>query len=182
MKIFRVIIILIIITIAFCSCGKKYKKTEEDIFYGKDYENETISQKDLFIIEEKRVLTDSYQLQIPDGYNAIDNGNSLIIENENDNIDINIEEQVFGESNINQYLAETIDKYRQMGAEVSQPEIVTINNIEMQRFKLVFIQMNALEYVVDLGDKAILISIVSNDDIPVDVVDMLIEDLKIIIN
>lgn len=71
-------------------------------------------------------------MHIPEEYSLTENGNSLRIENENNTFDISIEEHKYTDDSFENYLSETLEEYRQIGAEVSEPEAVTIGDYDMQ--------------------------------------------------
>ena len=144
------------------SCVKSNVK-KDDIFYGYDQESESTTEQSPYTIDGQNVSSDSFEIRIPEEYSLTDNGNSLRIENENNTFDISIDEHKYTDDSFENYLSETLEGYRQIGAEVSEPEAVTIGNYEMQRVKLSFMPMQAYGYFVDRGDKAVLIMIVSNE-------------------
>lgn len=144
------------------SCGKSGNE-KDDIFYGYEQESESTTEKSPYIIEGQDVSSDSFEMHIPEEYSLTDNGNSLRIENENNTFDISIEEHKYTGDSFENYLSETLEGYRQIGAEVSEPEAVTIGNYDMQRVKLSYVPMQAYGYFVDQGDKASLVLIVSNE-------------------
>ena len=161
MKIIKILLIILVLTLMLSSCGKSGNE-KDDIFYGYEQESESTTEKSPYIIEGQDVSSDSFEMHIPEEYSLTENGNSLRIENENNTFDISIEEHKYTGDSFEKYLSETLEGYRQIGAEVSEPEAVTIGNYEMQRIKLSFMPMQAYGYFVDQGDKAFLISVVSN--------------------
>ena len=144
------------------SCVKSNVK-KDDIFYGYDQESESTTEQSPYTIDGQNVSSDSFEIRIPEEYSLTDNGNSLRIENNNNTFDISIEENKYTDDSFENYLSETLEEYRQIGAEVSEPEAVTIGNYEMQRVELSFMPMQAYAYFVDQGDKASQILIVSNE-------------------
>lgn len=80
-------------------------------------------------------------MHIPEEYSLTDNDGSMRIDNENISFDISIEKHKYSNENFEQFLYESIEEYRQMGAEVSELEAVTIGNYNMQRIKVSFIPM-----------------------------------------
>lgn len=163
----------------FSSCGKTSNE-KDDIFYGYEHKSETTTEKSPYIIDGQDVSSDSFEMHIPEDYSLTDNGNSLRIKNDNNTFDISIEEHKYTDDSFENYLSETLEGYRQIGAEVSEPEAVTIGNYEMQRIKLSFMPMQAYGYFVDKGDKASLILIVSNENQTMqDETDAILEQLNI---
>jgi hypothetical protein len=117
-----------------------------------------------YSIEGQNVVADSFEMHIPENYSLTDNGNSLRAENGENHFNITIEEHNYTDDDYDKYLSETILSYRQRGVEVSEPETVTIENYDIQRVKLSFIPMQAYGYFIDQGDRAFLISVVSNEE------------------
>ena len=146
----------------FSSCGKTSNE-KDDIFYGYEHKSETTTEKSPYIIDGHDVSSDSFEMHIPEEYSLTDNGNSLRIENDNNTFDISIEEHKYTDDSFENYLSETLEGYRQIGAEVSEPEAVTIGDYDMHRVIITFFPMQAYGYFVDRGDKAVLIMIVSNE-------------------
>ena len=163
----------------FSSCGKTSNE-KDDIFYGYEHERESTTEESSYIVDGHDVSYDSFEMHIPEEYSLTDNGNSLRIENDNNTFDISIEEHKYTDDSFENYLSETLEGYRQIGAEVSEPEAVTIGNYEMQRVKLSFMPMQAYGYFVDQGDKAILLLIFSNENQTMqNETDAILEQLKI---
>jgi hypothetical protein len=161
MKYTKILLISLLLLVMLSSCGKSNGE-KDDIFYGYNQESESTSEQSSYTIDGQNVSADSFEIHIPEEYSLTDNGSSLRIENENNSFDISIEEHKYTGDSFEKYLSETLEGYSQIGAEVSEPEAVTIGNYEMQRVKLSFMPMQAYGYFVDQGDKAFLISVVSN--------------------
>lgn len=177
MKIIKMLLIILVLTLMLSSCGKSGNE-KDDIFYGYEQESESTTEKSPYIIEGQDVSSDSFEMHIPEEYSLTENGNSLRIENENITFDISIEEHKYTGDSFENYLSETLEGYRQIGAEVSEPEAVTIGNYEMQRVKLSFMSIQAYGYFVDQGDKAFLISLVTNEkEIMQDEADIALEQI-----
>ena len=162
MKIIKILLIILVLTLMLSSCGKSGNE-KDDIFYGYEQESKSTTEKSPYIIEGQGVSSDSFEMHIPEEYSLTDNGNSLRIENENNTFDISIEEHRYSNENFEQFISESVEEYRRMGAEVSEPEQVTIGDYDMQRVIITFFPMQAYGYFVDRGDKAVLIMIVSNE-------------------
>ena len=179
MKIIKMLLIILVLTLMLSSCGKSGNE-KDDIFYGYEQESESTTEKSPYILEGQDVSSDSFEMHIPDEYTVTKNGNSFIIENNNNRFDVNVEEHKYQDDDFEQYLSETIEKYREMGAEVSEPEEVTIGDYDMQRVKIAF-PMQAYGYYVDRGDSGILVSIVINNaKVTADDVDKLVEEFKLV--
>lgn len=144
------------------SCVKSNVK-KDDIFYGYDQESESTTEQSPYTIDGQNVSSDSFEIRIPEEYSLTDNGSSLRIENENNSFDISIEEHNYSNEDFEQFISDSVEEYRQMGAEVSEPEQVTIGDYDMQRVITTFFPMQAYGYFVDRGDMAVLIMIVSNE-------------------
>lgn len=162
MKIIKILLISLVLTLMLSSCGKSGNE-KDDVFYGYEHESESATEKSLYVIDGQDVSSDSFEMHIPEEYSLTDNDDSLRIENENNTFDISIEEHKYTDDSFENYLSETLEEYRQIGAEVSEPEAVTIGNYEMQRVELSFMPMQAYAYFVDQRDKASQILIVSNE-------------------
>ena len=156
------ILLVFLLVLILSSCGK-LNNEKDDIFYGYEQESENITEQAPYTIDDQKVSSDSFEMHIPEEYSLTDNDGSMRIDNENISFDISIEKHKYSNENFEQFLYESIEEYRQMGAEVSEPEAVTIGNYNMQRIKVSFIPMQAYGYFVDQGDKAFLISLVSNE-------------------
>ncbi len=156
------ILLVFLLVLILSSCGK-FNNEKNDIFYGYEQESENITEQAPYTIDGQKVSSDSFEMHIPEDYSLTDNGSSLRIENENNSFDISIEEHKYLNENFEQFISESVEEYRQMGAEVSEPEAVTIGNYDMQQVIISFFPMQAYGYFVDQGDKAFLISLVSNE-------------------
>ncbi|MBQ7674592.1 MAG: hypothetical protein IJT36_08845 [Alphaproteobacteria bacterium] len=156
------ILLVFLLVLILSSCGK-FNNEKNDIFYGYEQESENITEQAPYTIDGQKVSSDSFEMHIPEDYSLTDNGSSLRIENENNSFDISIEEHKYSNENFEQFISESVEEYRQMGAEVSEPEAVTIGNYDMQQVIITFFPMQAYGYFVDQGDKAFLISLVSNE-------------------
>lgn len=162
MKFIRIALIFPLVIIILGSCSKNNKE-KDNVFYGYEHESESTTEESSYIVDGQDVSYGSFEMHIPEEYSLTDNGNSLRIENENNTFDISIEEHEYTDDSFENYLSETLEGYRQIGAEVSEPEAVTIGNYDMQRVKLSYVPMQAYGYFVDQGDKASLVLIVSNE-------------------
>ena len=178
MKFIRIVLIILLVILILGSCSKNEKRKDE-IYYGYEHESESTAEESSYRIEGQDILSDSFEMHIPDEYTVTKNGSSFIIENKDTRFDVNVEEHKYQDDNFEQYLTESIDKYREMGAEVSGPEAVTIGNYDMQRVKISF-PMQAYGYYVDQGEKGVLISIVlNNSKVSSEDVDKLIEEIEL---
>lgn len=179
MKFIRIVLIILLVILILGSCSKNEKRKDE-IYYGYEHESESTAEESSYRIEGQDILSDSFEMHIPDEYKVTKSGSSFIIENKDSRFDVNVEEHKYQGDDFEQYLAETIDKYREMGAEVSEPERVTIGDYDMQRVKITF-PMQAYGYYVDQGDKGLLVSIVlNNTKVTADDVDKLVEEFKLV--
>lgn len=179
MKFIKIVLIILLVILILGSCSKNEKRKDE-IYYGYEHESESTAEESSYRIEGQDILSDSFEMHIPDEYTVTKNGSSFIIENKDNRFDVNVEEHKYQGDDFEQYLAETIDKYREMGAEVSEPERVTIGDYDMQRVKISFMPMQAYGYFIDKGDKASLILIVSNENQTMqDETDAILEQLNI---
>lgn len=182
MKHIKIVSIIILVILVFGSCSKNNKEKDE-IFYGYEHESESITEEPSYKIEGQDILSDSFEMHIPEEYSLTDNGSSFRIENENKSFDISIEEHKYSNENFEQFISESVEEYRQMGAEVSEPEAVTIGNYDMQQVIITFFPMQAYGYYVDQGDKGLLVSIVLNDaKVSTEDVNKLLEDIKLVEN
>ncbi|MBR3619985.1 MAG: hypothetical protein IKN56_00640 [Clostridia bacterium] len=178
MKFIRIVLIILLVILILGSCSKNEKRKDE-IYYGYEHESESTAEESSYRIEGQDILSDSFEMHIPDEYTVTKNGSSFIIENKDTRFDVNVEEHKYQDDNFEQYLTESIDKYREMGAEVSGPEAVTIGNYDMQRVKISF-PMQAYGYYVDQREKGVLISIVlNNSKVSSEDVDKLIEEIEL---
>ena len=164
MKKMAVFFICLVLIFVFCSCVKKVDKAETETL--NEIQTDIISEIDFFRIEGKEVFAESYNLQIPDNFIASKSGNSLKLEGEKDkqSLYITIEEHSYSNDNYEQYLSETIGEFQKAGALLSTPEAVIIGGIDMQRMKLTLLPMQSYVYSVDLGCKALLISVIANNE------------------
>ncbi len=162
MKFTKTLLICLLLVVMLSSCSKL--NNEKDDIYGYEQESESTTEQAPYTIDGQNVSSDSFKIHVPEEYSLTDNGGSLRIENENNSFDISIEEHKYTDDSFENYLSETLEEYRQIGAEVSEPETVTIGNYEMQRVELSFMPMQAYAYFVDQGDRAFLISVVSNEE------------------
>ena len=179
MKFIRIVLIILLVILILGSCSKNEKRKDE-IYYGYEHESKFTAEESSYRIEGQDILSDSFEMHIPDEYTVTKNGNSFIIENNNNRFDVNVEEHKYQDDNFEQYLTESIDKYREMGAEVSGPEEVTIGDYDMKRVKISF-PMQAYGYYVDRGDSGILVSIVINNaKVTADDVDKLVKEFKLV--
>ena len=176
------ILLVFLLVLILSSCGK-FNNEKNDIFYGYEQESENITEQAPYTIDGQKVSSDSFEMHIPEDYSLTDNGSSLWIENENNSFDISIEEHKYSNENFEQFISESVEEYRQMGAEVSEPEAVTIGNYDMQQVIITFFPMQAYGYYVDQGDKGLLVSIVLNDaKVSTEDVNKLLEDIKLVEN
>ena len=181
MKSIKLFLFVLIMLTAFCSCRKSDSTNKESkIFYGVDHTNEFTTEELTFIINGQKISSDFFEIQIPDGFSASQDGNSLIIENKSISFDVSIEEHKYINDDFEHYLSRTIEEYRLIGAEVSSPKSVTIGDYNMQRVKVKSSPIYAYAYFIDQSDKAVLISMISNSHNHIDdEVDTMLENINL---
>ncbi|MCQ2515216.1 MAG: hypothetical protein MJ089_09065 [Ruminococcus sp.] len=177
MKYIRIIPILLVV-ISLCSCG--VKASTDEIYYGQTKESTSAESK--YIIEEKRVVGDSYIVSIPNGYTAKENKGTIVFEsNSGEGPRVSVEEYIYAGDDLNAYINRTLNSYRQIGADVSDAEIIIINEKIMNRYEVDYVSINAYAYFVDLGDEAICVSVISEkDSIDPETADGFVEGLNIL--
>ena len=85
MKIIKILLIILVLTLMLSSCGKTSNE-KDDIFYGYEHKSETTTEKSPYIIDGQDVSSDSFEMHIPEEYSLTENGNLLRIENENNTL------------------------------------------------------------------------------------------------
>ena len=178
LKSLKTISIVIILSLGLCSCVDKTNDATE--LSNKLASTESITETDVFVIDGKKGFTDSIELNIPDGYVSSKSGNSLKLTNEYEDLTITIEEYEYTNDSFNEYIVNTVTGFSRAGAEVTEQQSIHIGQFDMKRYIMTIFPYQIVNYYVDIGDKAILLSITSNNRaIPIVKADELVKVIDI---
>lgn len=126
------------------------------------------------IVQDDKLIAPAYDLEIPDDFELKSNDADPMLENKQGTIQFNIMDKTKYVTDFNEYVSDTYTSAKAAGIATGDIEDVTIENIPMKRFAMAMTdddgsQLEAYGYLVQVGERVMMITLTSKDGGLVDV-------------
>ena len=170
------LLVVCFIMISFVSCSKSSKDGTDEIYYGSDKQETTVTAAETvrYSIEKNKVITDDYSFGLPKGYEVKENEKCISAESSVSDITISVDSISDDTVTLEGYVGKRKSEIKRTGFEIDEPKEVEVNGIAFTEIRIGMPGKSktkpiGCEYICEEKSEIIHISISGNEFDSIDI-------------